>query len=130
MAGRQLEQNRRRDVIRQIADHAQPSSRLGRRRSKIELQDILLDDGYASGRYALVVKLSAQSRGKLTIELNRHYASGTRRQRSRQRAAAGANLHHRAPRKIAQRAHNALDRLSIHKKILSELGFLGHLLRW
>ena len=126
VAGRQLEQNRRGDVIRQVAHHAQPLSGLGCRRRKIELQYILLDDGHA-----LRIELPAQSRGKLAIELNRHHAPGPRRQRSGDaRRGRGQSPPPCARQDRPARATMRSTACASTRKFCPSLGLLRHLLRW
>ena len=124
VAGRQLEQNRRSDVVRQVAHYTQSLARcavLRKRRSKVEVQHVLFDD-----RDLLRWKLHAQAESEIVIEFNCDNVFCACGQRSSYSALARANLDHSAAREVAKRSHDAFNRLRIAEKILAEFWLGGH----
>ena len=114
-------QNRRSDVVRQVADNSWAAATLGSRGGKVELENILLDDRHLVRREFL-----AQPVGEFRIQFNCDYVTRPRNQGLCHRTAARSNLDHRGVGAISYRSGNSLDGLHIVKKVLTELRLGGH----
>ena len=101
----QAEQQRRRDVVGQIADHAQPVAAGRRQRAQIEFERI--------GPMQLPARLAAgtplQLIGQIAIDLDRIQLSRGRKQLCRQRSAARADLHDTARRPCGDRLRRCVQ---------------------
>ncbi len=115
----QMKQQRRRDVVGQVADDAQ-RARPGRESAEVELQRIgFVDDQPLGMRHA------ARQRGReLAIDLDDVQALEPLAERNRQRAGAAADFDHRVARQRSNNVDDPADDGRVVQKMLAE-PFLG-----
>jgi len=123
VAGRQLEQDRRGDVVGQIADHAEPLARRSGNLIEIEVEYVLFKDRDFVGR-----KLRAQLCGEVMIQFDSNHAACFCGQGSGDGASAGANFDDGAAGEIAECGDNTLTGVRVVEEVLSEFGLGGHVL--
>jgi hypothetical protein len=121
VTGGEPEQNLRSDSVGQVAHDSQPLAGGRSGCGKIEVQDVLLDNGDLVGREA-----RAKAGRQLAIELDSDKPAGSRRQGSGKSSAARPDFDHGAARYRSQGAGDPLDGIGIIEKVLAELGFDGH----
>ena len=121
---KQVQQNVRGDVVRKVSDHIE---RLARRRNlrKVRGQHIYFKNGHVR----LFAKAKPQLRCQRSVQLQCDQAACPWRQQFGDRTVARPNLHHRARSHVAQSVGDALPRLVVDEKILSQFRFFRHLSR-
>src|SRR5579883_822349 len=113
MMAKQMQQNVRCNVIRQVSDHDQlslASSQSG----KIYCQDVLFDDL----DMMQLSKLPAQSRCQIAIQLHSQQFPGSLRKQFSDGSLTRTDLDHGGIGNIAQGLHDAPARAAVRKKIL------------
>ena len=118
----QMEQNRRGDVVGQIANNSQLDSRqtLCQKR-KINIQHIGLDDRQ--------IRPSAQAAGQVTVELDYRQPPQPLDQRLRQRGQAGADFDHGLARTGIDGIDNGIDDAVVTQKMLTK-PLASNVLHW
>ena len=111
----QVEQQRRRDVVREIAHHAQLAPALYGQGGKVEAQSI----GHMQ-RQALPRETLLQRSGQIAIDLDRIEATCALEQRFGQGAVSGTDLNKRILRRWTDRANDALDDSLVMQEVLTE----------
>lgn len=121
VAGGQLEQDGRGDVVRQIADDSEEAGadgvRAGSRGGKVEVEDVLFNDGEAIGGESF-----AEAGGELAVELDGEDMAGLGGKGASNGAAARANFDDGTAGEIAQRREDATDGACVGEKVLAEPG--------
>src|SRR2546430_1583295 len=103
----EMEQQRRRDVVWKIPDHANA----GRKAREVEVERIGLVHGYFSGEFAI------QLRGEIAIELDDLELADSRQQRPRQRALSWADF----DEEIGSLGSKGIDETRQHAGIVQEM---------
>ena len=109
----QVEQDRRRDVVGQVADDPEPAARCGvRKRSEVDLEHVGLDHR-EPGRLA-------QSRGEVAVQLDHGERACSLQQRRGERAAPRPDLDQRLPGTRIDRSDDPVDHRAVDEEVLSE----------
>ena len=125
VAGGELEQDGRGDVVGQVAGDTEALARGRGGSGEVEVEHILLDDGYAAG-----IEVRAQAGGEIAVELDGENAAGARSKSVGDSAAAGSDFDDRAAGEIAEGRDDPVDGDVVNEEVLTEPGFLRHLIRW
>src|SRR5450631_1090020 len=124
MAGSQLEQDLRGDVIGQVAHYSEPFACCGGSFSKIKVQHVLLDD--RDLRIGARRKLRAQLDGEVAVQLDCDYVLRPCGKASGNGASSGSNFDYGAAGDVTERSHDPLDGLRVVEEVLSEFGLGRH----
>src|SRR6185369_5037729 len=109
----QMKEDRRRDVVGQVADDSQLRAVSGARQSsEVDAEDVAFDDG-EPGR-------ATQTRREITIDLDDGQRAGTLDERCRERTAPGADLDERIARTRIDLADDPLDDRRLDEEVLAE----------
>ena len=105
---RDVEQQRRGDVVRQVAHQAQA----GGKAREVELERVRAVHGQPEGR-----KARGERRGEIAVELDRFELARALDQRAGERALAGPDLH----QEIVGRRRNRIDDAREHARVVEEM---------
>lgn len=122
----EAKQNRRGDVVREVADDGQLLSCLGCCGGEVEAEHILLDNFHIVLR--AITEMHAQAEHELMIVFDGNDAGGAGGKPLGDGAQAGTDFNRGARAQVAERGGNALDGSLVVKEVLAEFGFGGHVL--
>ena len=120
--GEEPQQDRRGDVVWQIANHIRALA-LRHQRSEIPFENIGLEDF----NLRLFSKAKAQFGGQRRIDLDGDQPPAARSQNRCNCAVARADLDHRPLAERAQRVHNRVARFVVNQKVLAEFRLAHHI---
>ncbi len=115
-------QDRRGDVVRQIADNIRALARPDER-GEVNFENV----GLYYFDMGLGAHTEAQFGGKRSIDLDGYQPLAARGKDRCDGSVSRADLDHRARGEISQRVHNGLPRSLIDKEVLAEFGLAHHI---
>jgi len=121
-SGKQLQQNVRGDVVRQIPDHVSCLA-LRCKRAEIGLQNIAFDNRYLW----LIAKPEGQFGCKSPVEFQSNQPMAAPSKYLGNRAVTGTNFNYCPLGKIAKSVDNGVAGSIVHKKVLAEFWLTFHL---
>ena len=119
---KELQQNIRSDVVRQVSDHI-GGFIVGNQRSEIGLENIAFDNLYLG----LIAKPESQFGCERPIKLQRNQPAAPPGENLSDRPVARPNLNHGPLGKIAKSVDNGMTGSVVHKKVLPEFWLTFHL---